>query len=132
MEQHDTTGPQKFQLVRFKHERDGGPVHRVVSVMHDGAVELNDMDGYFAPRLFSLADDIADIPPVRQHDGSLMPCPFCGGEAEYGEVGGDGLDFGGQFIQCTNALCGASSALIFPCGHEPKPLLAERWNRRKS
>ena len=62
----------------------------------------------------------------------LLPCPFCGGDAEYGEVGGEGGDAGGQFVQCTNAMCGASSALIFPCGDEPKPLLAERWNRRKA
>lgn len=63
-------------------------------------------------------------------DGQLLPCPFCGGDAEYGEVGGEGDDAGGQFIQCANARCGASSALIFPCGDEPKPLLRERWNRR--
>ena len=60
----------------------------------------------------------------------LKPCPFCGGDAEYGEVGGEGGDAGGQFVQCTNAMCAASSALIFPCGDEPKPLLALRWNRR--
>lgn len=50
-------------LVRFNHERHGGPVHRVVSVMRDGMVELHDMGGYFAPHLFAVADDIGDIPP---------------------------------------------------------------------
>lgn len=50
-------------LVRFNHERDGAPVHRIVSVMSDGMVEINDMGGYFAPHLFVPADDIAEIPP---------------------------------------------------------------------
>lgn len=49
-------------LVRFNHEHDGGPVHRVVSVMSDGTLEMHDMGGYFAPHLFVAATDIADIP----------------------------------------------------------------------
>jgi hypothetical protein len=51
-------------LVRFNHERNGGPVHRIASVTHDGMVELHDMGGYFAPHLFEIATDIADIPPI--------------------------------------------------------------------
>jgi hypothetical protein len=50
-------------LVRFNHEKDGGPVHRIVSVMPDSMVELHDMGGYFAPHLFVAADDVAEIPP---------------------------------------------------------------------
>lgn len=50
-------------LVRFNHERNGGPVHRVVSVMLDSMVELHDMGGYFAQDLFAVADDIGGIPP---------------------------------------------------------------------
>jgi hypothetical protein len=50
-------------LVRFNHEKDGGPVHRIVSVMSDGMVEIHDIGGYFAPHLFAVADDIGDIPP---------------------------------------------------------------------
>lgn len=46
-------------LVRFYHERQGGPVHRVAFVSSDGMVELEDMGGFFAPHLFALADDIA-------------------------------------------------------------------------
>ena len=49
-------------LVRFNHERDGGPVHRVVSVAPDRMVELHDMGGYFAAHLFAFADDVAGIP----------------------------------------------------------------------
>lgn len=52
-------------LVRFANEKSGGPVHRVVSVMHDGMIEIHDMGGYFAPHLFVVADDIAEIPPSR-------------------------------------------------------------------
>lgn len=54
-------------LVRFNHERDGGPVHRVVSIDADGMVELGDLSGFFAPHLFELANDIADIPPSTPH-----------------------------------------------------------------
>jgi hypothetical protein len=139
----------QFYLVRFRHEQVGGPIHRIVSVMHDGMVELHDMGGYFALHLFALADDIGGMPLDGISPGScphgrggsradcaacacpeLLPCPFCGGDAEYGEVGGQGDDAGGHFIQCTDARCAASSALIFPCGDEPKPLLRECWNRR--
>jgi hypothetical protein len=56
-------GLRQFQLVRFNHEQNGGPVHRIMSVMRDGMVELHDMGGYFAPHLFVVADDIGDIPP---------------------------------------------------------------------
>jgi hypothetical protein len=66
-------------------------------------------------------------------DGSsaeLLPCPFCGAEAAFGEIGGEGDDAGGQFIQCTDACCGASSALIFPLMDDVRWLLVERWNRR--
>lgn len=49
-------------LVRFANEQQGGPVHRVVSVMLDGMIEINDMPGYFAPHLFAVADDVAEIP----------------------------------------------------------------------
>jgi hypothetical protein len=133
----ETTALRQFDLVRFAHERNGGPVHRIVSVMRDGMVELHDMGGYFAPHLFAIADDIGGmpfdgVPPSRLNVKGLLPCPFCGGDAEFGAIGGEGDDAGGQFVQCTDAMCGASSALIFPCGDEPEPLLVERWNRRKS
>jgi hypothetical protein len=61
-------------LVRFAHERDGGPVHKIVSVMPDGMVEINDMGGYFAPHLFEVADDIGGIPldPDPPIDGSRV------------------------------------------------------------
>lgn len=63
-------------LVRFAHERDGGPVHRVVRIDVHDMIELADMVGWFAPPLFVLADDIADIPPKVEND--LCQCPTCG------------------------------------------------------
>jgi hypothetical protein len=60
-------------LVRFAHEKNGGPVHRIVSVMADGMVELDDLGGYFAPHLLVAADDIADIPPSPAPIASITP-----------------------------------------------------------
>jgi hypothetical protein len=48
-------------LVRFAHERDSGPVHRVVRIAGDGMVELHDMGGLFAPHLFEVVTFIAGI-----------------------------------------------------------------------
>ena len=59
----------------------------------------------------------------------LKPCPFCGSDAEFGEIG-DGPDVGGHFVQCLNSRCGASSALVFPLKEDAKNMLLERWNRR--
>jgi hypothetical protein len=67
---------ERGMLVRFNHERDGGPVRRVASVAPDGMVELEDMGGFFAPHLFEIADDIGDIPPKVESD--LCQCPTCG------------------------------------------------------
>lgn len=50
------------KLVRFNHERNGGPVHRVHQVNRDGMIELEDMDGLFAPHLITIVDDIGGIP----------------------------------------------------------------------
>lgn len=61
----------------------------------------------------------------------LLSCPFCGGEGEFGYVDDvESPDHGGHFLQCTEAGCGASIGLIYNNGEDPKPLLAERWNRR--
>ena len=71
----------------------------------------------------------------------LLPCPFCGSKARFGVVpykrkysGEDECvinhDHGGEFIECTNHGCAASSMLIFPTMTDAKPLLVEKWNRR--
>jgi sarcosine oxidase delta subunit len=64
----------------------------------------------------------------------LLPCPFCGEFAEFGQIADDCMpphpDQGGHFIQCTNNACGASTNLRFAFRDDPRPLLAEQWNRR--
>ena len=70
--------------------------------------------------------------PPSPSAAALLPCPFCGYEAVEGEIGGDGDDAGGHFIQCSNGMCGASTNLRFACGDDPKPLLREQWNRRRT
>lgn len=62
-------------------------------------------------------------------DAKALPCPFCGGEADFGEVTNpDDGSFGGHYIACKK--CWAMSRLQFACGDDPKPLLIEAWNSR--
>lgn len=71
-----------------------------------------------------------DTPSARDGDEQeLLPCPFCDGKAEFG-VADDGINDGGEFIQCTELRCGVSSRLFFPSKMDVKPLLVEVWNRR--
>jgi len=59
----------------------------------------------------------------------LLPCPFCGSRAVFDEVKDeDSVDFGGHFVRCTRCL--ASYGLKFANKEDPRPLLAEKWNRR--
>ena len=75
------------------------------------------------------------------YEKGLLPCPFCGGDAEFDVVpyerkyAGESdcrinHDHGGEFIQCKNRDCSASSMLIFPTMEDAKPHLTEKWNRR--
>ena len=61
-------------------------------------------------------------------DTKLLPCPFCGGEAErYTIMEGDEVaNVGGDVISCTK--CGASSHVEFG----EKANLVDAWNRRAS
>lgn len=62
-------------------------------------------------------------------DEDLTSCPFCGGTAEFGECAdADEQNAGGHFIACR--VCGASTALVFACMDDPRPALADRWNKR--
>jgi hypothetical protein len=63
----------------------------------------------------------------RDDSDRLKPCANCGSD---GEV--DQTQDGGYFIQCTNALCGMSTVLMYACGDDPVPILMEKWNRRAS
>ena len=68
---------------------------------------------------------------------ALLPCPFCGANAKFGCVPdtdkyskAKNPDAGGEYIECTNSACGASTLLIFPTMADAKPFLRERWNHR--
>jgi len=69
---------------------------------------------------------------LNNEQKTLKPCPFCGGDDPvFGYVDDpDSPDHGGHFIQCPHQLCGASTGLRYACGDDPRPLLAETWNRR--
>lgn len=58
--------------------------------------------------------------------GELLPCPFCGGTAERGDVPADIEDdnAGGSYIQCTK--CAASTTIFF----DRKENLVSSWNER--
>jgi Lar family restriction alleviation protein len=80
-------------------------------------------------RLTALAAEPAAEQWMPIDSDRLKPCPFCGSDAEFGEIG-EGQDAGGHFVQCLSSACGASSALIFPLMDDVKALLMERWNKR--
>ena len=82
-----------------------------VTVLPDGSAFSM---GSFPQKAYFLDDD----------SDRLKPCPFCGGDAEFGEISGS------HFVQCTSSACGAASARIFPPMDDVKALLLERWNRR--
>ena len=60
----------------------------------------------------------------------LKPCPFCGGAAKFNIINDDpeGPNHQGHYIECEG--CGASTKLMFSCGEDCRPALAELWNRR--
>lgn len=68
----------------------------------------------------------------------LLSCPFCGSAPKFGKVTTSPLDEhpnpneGGEYIECTNPACAASSVMIFPTMAAAKPFLVEKWNRRAS
>lgn len=53
----------------------------------------------------------------------LLPCPFCGNPAEFGET-----PDGGEFVGCR--ACDANSLVMYPLMEGVKRQLAGRWNRR--
>lgn len=61
---------------------------------------------------------------------TLLPCPFCGGEAEILTIPEDHPDAGAMFVQCCDSRCMTSSALLYPLMGDVRALLVERWNRR--
>lgn len=65
---------------------------------------------------------------------NLLPCPFCGGRAQHLRTpdNEDDPNSGGEFIECRNPMCQASTAVMFPLMDSVTAQLAERWNRRHS
>jgi hypothetical protein len=64
-------------------------------------------------------------------EGVLLPCPCCGSDANFHQVEvKENADYGGQYIECE--CCGLSTNMRFAWGDDPKPLLAEAWNRRST
>lgn len=61
---------------------------------------------------------------------TLLPCPFCGADAEVLTIPEDHIDAGAMFVQCCDNRCMASSALLCPLMDDVRDLLVERWNRR--
>lgn len=63
---------------------------------------------------------------------ALLPCPFCGGEAKFGSVEGDPElpQTGGNYIECSNPRCRATTCLVFPLKEDVTQELTERWNLR--
>lgn len=64
--------------------------------------------------------------------GELLPCPFCGSAAHMvhlTELPDDDPNFGGAYVECTNANCAATTNIHFG---EYNTILREKWNRRAS
>ena len=61
---------------------------------------------------------------------TLLPCPFCGANAEILTIPEDHPDAGAMFVQCCDSRCMTSSALLYPLMDDVRALLVERWNRR--
>jgi len=57
----------------------------------------------------------------------LLPCPFCGSAKVTAKNEHTDLS-GGYYIEC--AACLACTGLRYACGEDPRPRLAELWNRR--
>ena len=85
-------------------------------------------------------EETYDMRPTAQavretYFGELKPCPFCGGKARFSVVHSPDYespapDEGGEYIECTNNRCRATTMLIFPTMADAKPLLVGKWNSR--
>jgi len=63
--------------------------------------------------------------PSEVRSDALLGCPFCGGDARYGENTDEGL----EWIECSK--CNACTTAMAPLMQGVKELLAEAWNRRQ-
>ncbi len=107
-----------------------------------GLLRTTRKDTYDMAREYSKAEwkELLDKRPSAEevrdkYFGELKPCPFCGGKARFGVVHSPDYespmpDEGGEYIECTNNRCRASTMLIFPTMADAKPFLIEKWNSR--
>jgi Lar family restriction alleviation protein len=63
--------------------------------------------------------------PAADFEAALLPCPFCGGDAEEIYIEEEGDNFGGSVISCKQ--CSASTAVHF----DRKENLHSSWNDRQ-
>jgi hypothetical protein len=69
----------------------------------------------------------------RPSENSLLLCPFCGSKAVFCSIKDKEVaNFGGEFVECSDNSCCASSIIVFPTMADAKPMLIEKWNRRMS
>lgn len=57
----------------------------------------------------------------------LFPCPFCGSSAAFADDGE-----GGNWIECSQGTCGASTNIRYSMMDDCKVLLVQQWNRRST
>lgn len=55
----------------------------------------------------------------------LLPCPCCGGTADFVEI-----EPNGWVVACIERQCVGSGTIRYACGDDPRQPLAEQWNRR--
>lgn len=91
------------------------------------------VDGSSSDAALALANALRRCAPVAARgtdmDHQLKPCPFCGGVAMFTvERRKNHPDIGGHSAMC--GTCGAGIGYVFATGDDPRPLLAEQWNKR--
>lgn len=67
---------------------------------------------------------------MSRNENDLLPCPFCGAAARMvrlTELPEDDPNYGGCYVECSNAICAATTNIHFGEAEEP---LREKWNRR--
>ena len=112
------------------------PDERLIEALKQAALDLHEAAGRFAcigklnaqacSELTREAARRAELAVDRPGGGEeLLPCPFCGGDAQRFTIGEDEPNnAGGDVISCTR--CGASSHVEFG----RKENLVSRWNTR--
>lgn len=71
------------------------------------------------------------MPEKSIERAALLPCPFCGGDADFTvEQRVEHPDYGGHSAMCFT--CGAGIGYVFACKDSPHQRLSEMWNKRQA